>query len=394
MTADSNLQSVFDWLGQEGRFVTDYVELCTSVAKRLVAAGVPLGRMRVSFRTIHPQMLALSFVWNRDRGHELDRIAHGIQDTDAYLGSPIQHVMETGQPYRRRLLDLDRERDHSVLFEIKSAGLTDYVAVPMRFSTGDLNIVALACDDPAGFRDQDVEQFVRLADALAPVVELVATRRLARILLDTYVGSRAGDRVLKGLIRRGDVERIRAALWISDLRGFTALSERLDDRQLLDTLNLYFEHVAAATTARGGEILKFIGDAVLVIFPDGPGVQSDPCQMALDAAIDALDSLATVNHRQRRWGRPEIRFGVGLHVGEVVYGNIGAPDRLDFTVLGPAVNRTARLESLSARLGQPIVMTREFAERVAVPVSFAGTHELKGIDEPQAVYVPAITDSR
>jgi adenylate cyclase len=172
------------------------------------------------------------------------------------------------------------------------------------------------------------------------------------------------------------------------------LSERLDDRQLLDTLNLYFEHVAAATTARGGEILKFIGDAVLVIFPDGPGVQSDPCQMALDAAIDALDSLATVNHRQRRWGRPEIRFGVGLHVGEVVYGNIGAPDRLDFTVLGPAVNRTARLESLSARLGQPIVMTREFAERVAVPVSFAGTHELKGIDEPQAVYVPAITDSR
>jgi len=212
---------------------------------------------------------------------------------------------------------------------------------------------------------------------------------LSTSLLDTYLGKRTGKKVLSGMIKRGDADIINAALWFSDLRDFTQMTENLPEDKLLKILNDYFEYVAAAVTARGGEILRFIGDAMLIVFPIDERVsRQSACKAAIDAARDAQQSLATHNHRRRRHGENEIRFGVGLNVGEVIYGNVGAPDRLDFTVMGPAVNRTARLESLTKTVGENILVSKEFSDIVDCPMKSLGEHMMKGIEQPQPVYAP------
>jgi adenylate cyclase len=205
--------------------------------------------------------------------------------------------------------------------------------------------------------------------------------------MNTYVGRRSGEKVLSGMIKRGDADIINAALWFSDLRNFTHLTETLATEQVLELLNQYFELVAAAVTARGGEILRFIGDAMLIVFPiDDNMCQQTACNAAIEAAIDAQRALLSLNRRRGKHGQPPIEFGVGLNIGEVIYGNVGAPDRLDFTVMGPVVNRTARLESLTKELGCNILFSKIFAELIETPSEFLGQHEMKGIAEPQAVY--------
>ncbi len=186
---------------------------------------------------------------------------------------------------------------------------------------------------------------------------------------------------------RSEDDSVRAALRINDFRNFTHITETLEADLVIGMLNEYFEFVAAAVTTRGGEILRFIGDAMLIVFPiDSNSTRQATCKAAIDAAIDAQSTLASLNHRRRRRGEPEIEFGVGLNVGEVVYGNVGAPDRLDFTVMGPAVNRTARLESLTKEFGRNILFSKEFAELIDNPVQSLGEHNMKGIAEPQAVF--------
>jgi adenylate cyclase len=255
------------------------------------------------------------------------------------------------------------------------------------YSWGLGSALILSTREAVGFSDADIENFRRLRLYLSPIIEVHSLRYLSKSLLDTYVGKRTGAKVLSGMIQRGDADVINAALWFSDLRDFTQLTENLPAAQLLRMLNEYFEFVAAAVTARGGEILRFIGDAMLIVFPIDAGTCAQTaCNAAIDAAIDAQTTLATLNHQRRRHGEPEIRFGVGLNVGEVVYGNVGAPDRLDFTVMGPAVNRTARLESLTKSLDCNILFSRQFAERIDIPSQDLGEHEMKGISSRQSVY--------
>ena len=238
-----------------------------------------------------------------------------------------------------------------------------------------------------GFSDQHIESFRRIRDYLAPVLEVHALRHISRSLMNTYVGKRTSEKVLAGMIKRCDADIINAALWFSDLRNFTHLTETLNAEQILEMLNEYFEFVSAAVTARGGEILRFIGDAMLIVFPINENMcDRTACSAAIDAAIDAYDTLETMNHRRRRHGQPEIEFGVGLNIGEVIYGNVGAPDRLDFTVMGPAVNRTARLESLTKEFDCNILFSKTFAELIEVPSEYLGDRNMKGIAEPQAVY--------
>ncbi|MEM7564521.1 MAG: adenylate/guanylate cyclase domain-containing protein [Pseudomonadota bacterium] len=207
--------------------------------------------------------------------------------------------------------------------------------------------------------------------------------------MNTYVGQRTSQKVLSGMIKRGDADVIHAALWFSDLRNFTELTESLEATDVLKMLNDYFEFVSAAVTARGGEILRFIGDAMLIVFPIEKNIdQKSACNAALDAALDAQTTIETLNHQRRRHGEPIIEFGVGLNIGEVIYGNVGAPDRLDFTVMGPAVNRTARLESLTKTLGSKILYSEQFANMIDNPSHHLGEHPMKGIAEPQPVFAP------
>ena len=386
-SAPWSAQDIIAWLAREGRFVAPFERFVAALGERLVSAGVPVWRIRFGLRTLHPQVRAVGVLWTRGRGAQMTRRLHGIEHSDDYLGSPIQHILETGTALRRRLSELDRERDHAVLHSIAAQGGADYLALPLRFNDGIANAFIVVTDRAEGFSDADVTGLETLSDHLSPIVEVFSTRYIARSLLDTYVGHRTGQRVLNGQIKRGDGEIIHAAIWFSDLRDFTPLSENLPPHALLATLNAYFEFVAAAVTARDGEILRFIGDAMLIVFPsEHESDLASACENAIESALDACASLATFNHRRRRAGQPAIRFGVGLHVGKVIYGNVGAPDRLDFTVMGPAVNRAARIEGLTKSLGPSVLMSREFASHVGRPVRSLGSHALKGVADLQEVF--------
>ena len=371
----------------EGRHIGDPLALLDALAARLNAAGARVDRLGFTIRTIHPQLLAWGCYWTLREGSKLFTGRHGTQNSDAYIGSPVEFVYEQKRPFRRRLESLDEERDPALLHELRAEGMTDYLALPLQFGSGAINFMTVATTAPAGLSDGDLERYEALANLLVPLVEIIQARRMTLGLLDTFVGPRIGARILEGQVKRGDGDRIEAAFWYSDLRGFTALSESLPAPQLLQLINEYFEHCAAAAAARGGEILQFIGDAILIVFEirrpeDGETV----CEAALDAAVDAFDSIAVVNHRRRRAGLPAIEFGLGLHVGEVTHANVGSPSRLAFNVVGPAVNKTARIQSLTKEAGEPLLLSREIAARVRRPLRSLGRFDLRGVAGTQEVF--------
>jgi adenylate cyclase len=378
---------VIDWLLREGRLNADPVALVDGLSARLLEAGAPLWRLRLGLFTIHPQVAAWAYVWKHGETTQIERYPHGVRQSAAFIGSPAQRMMDSGAPVRYRL-DALAPSDHRLLHELAAEGGTDYLLLPLRFSDGSRNVFSVATDAASGFGKRDVDSFERLSHALGAALEAVAAHRIAETLLDTYVGHRSGRRILSGQVQRGAADTIDAAIWYADLRDFTALSEKLPSERLLEMLNGYFELVAAAVTPRGGEILRFMGDAMLIVFPaDQKGELGAACAAAMDAALDAFARAEQFNQRRRLDGCPEIRFGVGLNAGRVVYGNVGAPDRLDFTVIGPAVNRAARLESLTKDLGVPLLMTAVFAATLGRPARSLGAHRMRGLEDPVEVFV-------
>lgn len=375
------------WLLTEGRLLRDPAVLLNALMAQLDAAGAHIDRVRISSRTLHPQLLALGVIWNRSTGAQLAHGRHGVQETDSYVGSPMQFVDEHRQMFRQRLDTEAQDDEHALLQEVRSEGMTDYVALPMVFGSGTSNAITLATTAAQGFSPSDLLRLVALANLLAPLFEILTLRRTALGLLDTFVGHRIGERILHGQVKRGDGEQIRAAFWYSDLRGFTALSESLPTDELLRLLNDYFEYCAAAAAARGGEILQFIGDAILIVFEIlEPADEALVCESALDAAVDAFASIAVVNHRRRRSAQPPIEFGLGLHLGTVTHANVGSPDRLSFNVVGPAVNMTARIQELTKETGVPLLMSADFARRVRRKLRSVGRYDLRGIGKSQEVF--------
>lgn len=384
-----SLEPVATWLMTEGRRLPDAVTLVTELTVRLDAAGAPVDRIRLTTTTLHPQVLAWGVFWDRDQGARPWTAGHGGQNLDAYIGSPNQYVREEKKAYRRRLDSPARPDDHATLDDLRKEGMVDYLALPIAFGSGDIAVLTLATRLPTGFSDADLARLDVLAQFLAPLFEIIATRRITLGLLDAFVGPRISGKIMNGQVRRGDGDRIEAAFWYSDLRGFTHLSETLPTEELLRLMNDYFEYCAAAAAARGGEILQFIGDAILIVFEIGSKErEAEVCESALDAAIDAFDSLAVVNHRRRHAGQPEIEFGLGLHLGQVTHANVGSPSRLAFNVVGPAVNMTARIQSLTKEAGVPLLISSDFAKLVTRPLRHVGDFSLRGIAAPQALYSP------
>src|SRR5688572_18386282 len=382
-----SLTPVAAWLAIEGRLIVDPVALLDALAARLEAAGAHADRLGFTLGTIHPQISAWGVFWTRGRGAAEFAGWHGVEHSDAYIGSPVQFVRERKCLFRRRLDVLDQTNDHAVLHELRASGMTDYAGVPLLFGSGRVNFMTVATSAPDGFSDHDLDRVDALSNLLAPVVEILHGRRLTLGLLNTFVGPRIGARILDGQVKRGDGDRIEAAFWYSDLRGFTALSESLPPPQLLQLLNDYFETCAAATAARGGEILQFIGDAILIVFEiKRPEDEPRVCEGALDAAVDAFASIAVVNHRRRNAALPEIEFGLGLHIGTVTHANVGAPNRLAFNVVGPAVNKTARLQSMTKQAGEPILLSKEFAAHIRRPLRSIGHFDLRGVEGPQEMF--------
>jgi len=382
------LPPVLAWILMEGRQIAEPVPFLEALGARLVEAGTGLSRIRLSVPTLHPEVRSVGYTWVQGKPVTLWRVGHEVEQTATFVGSPIEQVIKTGEPFRCRLDALGPE-DHSILHEIRRDGGADYLALPLRFWGRPAGAMIFVTERPEGFSDFDLAKLGALGQFVAPVLEIYGSRSVARALLDTYLGPRTGARVLAGQIKRGDGETIEASIWFSDLRDFTPLTESLPPKELLAMLNAYFELVAAAVRAHGGEILRFIGDAMLIVFPTSTSVgTAGACAAALDAAIDAYAALDTLNHRRRRAGQPEIRFGVGLHAGSVIYGNVGAPDRLDFTVMGPAVNRTARIETLTKELGCRMLASSDFARCCGRPMRSLGHHVLKGVAEAQEVFTP------
>lgn len=382
------LAPVIDWLVTEGCRTNDAMVLVTGLGKKLVEVGAPIWRLRLGFWTIHPLVGAFGYQWFRSGETEKFEVGHEIFQSPAFIGSPAQELKLSRKPVRYRLdQPLDPEKHHNALHEIKALGGTDYYAIPMISFSGQVDSLFLTTDHPDGFTESDIAKFDALSRYLLPVIEAISQHRLSITLLDTYVGKRTAKRVLDGAIKRGDGELIDAALWFSDLRDFTHLTETLDGEDLLAMLNAYFETVFDAVQRHDGEVLRFIGDAMLIVFPTNRcGGVARACENALAAAKDAFNGLHALNETRRTASKPDIRFGVGLHLGSVLYGNVGAPSRLDFTVMGPAVNRTARLEGLTKVVDRPLLFSDTFAEHIACESEFLGHHTVKGIADPIAAY--------
>jgi adenylate cyclase len=381
---------VVTWMMREGRHMTHMREFGDGMCRRIVATGIPLWRAFCSTRTLHPEIYGTAYVWRRDQpGAERLTALHGFQRTEEVAASPVTAVQNSGLPIRRRLYDPNCPMDFPVLGEFKKAGGTDYVAMPLKYSSGAINCITWATDRANGFTDAEVDGLTEIAEALAIIVELQSTRRIASHLMDTYVGHRTGERVLSGAITRGAAQTIQAVIWFCDLRGFTALADSLPRERLIAMLNDYFEAVVTAVVGEGGEALKFMGDGLLAIFELNTDEEAPArCAAALRAAVIATEKIATRNLERRAMGEPEIRFGLALHLGEVTYGNIGAPNRLDFTVIGPAVNHAARLEKIASELGRHVVTSASFAAAAQSSFKSLGMHQLRGVTEPQEVFAP------
>src|SRR5947207_2445154 len=381
---------LFDWVLGDGRTRLRGPALFDELCWRMIGKGVPLWRATFSTPTLHPQFLGYTYRWWRDRNiTEEYQVRRGIMETQDYRESPIRVVMERGELVRHRLAQpeaADAIARYSVLRTLRDAGATDYFACPLTSFNGRFQTTTWTTDRSGGFSDANIAAIERLMPALAAVADARVTQRIAGTLLDIYLGRTVGPRVLEGAIRRGFGERIRAVLMATDLRGFTALSDRLPGEELIELLDDYFEAVTQPVQSEGGEVLKFIGDGVLAIFAVGGRSEAAATGAALDAAQASLRRLADLNGNRAAVNRAPLRVGIGLHLGEVFYGNVGATDRLDFTAIGPAVNLTSRLDGLTKRLDRPILVSDDFARACDRPLSSLGFHPVRGFSEPAEIF--------
>ena len=382
-----------DWLVRDAWKAKTIAELLADVAEMINASGLPTWRLRLFVRTLNPQLYGLFFRWQRDvEGVEESQATHAGVQSAQYLNSPFAPIINGEGGVRRRLEGTDPELDFPILKDLVEEGATDYVALPLRFSDGLINVLTLVSDQPGGFLTSHLGYLYEILPNLGRLVEAHAQRLTSLTLLRTYLGRDAGERVMNGLVKRGDGEDLHAVIWFSDLRGSTNMADTMPRVDYLAALNQYFDCVAGAVLENGGEVLKFIGDAVLAIFPiENPG-DSNPaaCANALSAVRQAYSQIDAVNRERKARGDSSLAFGTGLHRGNITYGNIGTEMRLDFTVIGPAVNEAARIEDLCKALAVPVLTSSAFADGVAGTLKSLGMHELRGVQTKQEIFTLAI----
>jgi adenylate cyclase len=360
-------------------------EVLEGLAGALADAGLRVARVRTSVTTKHPELFSQVVGWRDGRGIEYAEGRRDLIQSARLLDSPVYRVLHGAARVRCRLIGPDADLSFPITQELAAEGLTDYVVFALVFGTGDRTFLSFASAAPDGFSDADLALLAALVPALSVRVEVDATRHAMSSLLHVYLGGNAAAHVLAGAFVRGSGQPIPAAVWFCDMAGFTELADHRPAAEVVAILDAFFEAVAGPIAPRGGEVLKFIGDAVLAIFPVGEAGCADACRRALAAAQDALAGVRALSARE---GMPPLGLGIALHLGEVLYGNIGARDRLDFTVIGAVVNEVCRVEPLCRSLG-PILLTAEFAAASGVPVVRCGTHRLKGVSAPREVFAPA-----
>jgi adenylate cyclase len=386
-------KEIEDWLFDGAMRENDMLALFESLAWRLVAAGLPVDRLSLHVGTLHPQLIGFGWHWSRGDGlcDEI-KVGEGALKSDSYRQSPLSRVIDNGETFRADPRDAALAARFPLLADLAAQGFTGYAALPLG-GDGYHNVLTVATKAPHGVSAVDLETLRSLRKIFALHVQRHIALRIAGNVLDTYLGAAAGARVLDGSIRRGAGEAISAVVFASDLRGFTDMSGRLAGPDMIALLNAYFERMAGAVLAEGGEVLKFVGDGLLAVFPFAAFAEPQAAAAtALRAARKALAAIDAFNAAPGRLDGVEgwrpLRAGIALHAGEVFFGNVGAAERLDFTVIGPAVNEACRVEALSKPLGRPILMTDVVAGLLDEAAEPLGEHALKGVVAPIAVFAP------
>jgi adenylate cyclase len=395
MTTNSGsdlIGTVEDWLMTQTLAEPDLQTMFEGCCARLHAAGIPIARAYMACRILHPLFSVLALIWRPDTGITVQELPRS-RDIRGWQDSPFSLLTKNNVPsIRRRLAGPEAVVDFPMLAELRDEGMTDYYGYVTSFLGGPPTTQAAASgmvgswatDRPSGFSDGDISALLRIQKNLSIAAKVRIKDLISRNVVSTYLGPNAGLRVLSGAISRGDGEAIHAAVWFSDLRNSTGLAERLSPQDYLDALNAYFECTAGSVLQHGGEVLVMIGDAVMAIFPTEPIGVSAACDAALAAAEEAERRLIELNVKRAE----PLDFGVGLHVGNLIFGNIGVPERLQFTVVGPAANEVARVQALTKTLGRRILASREFAGHVDAEWDSLGAHRLQGIADTREVFAP------
>jgi adenylate cyclase len=394
------------WLTEAGIAGTPEADIITGFCDRCVAAGVPLGRSAMFIDTLHPVHEGRLYQWDHGAA-DLRLLEYGRTDPDALAASggtpgdsealtrwrrsPFYQMLQTGEPMFRLRLNATAVKEYSLLPDWFAAGFTDYVAIICRFAPegiiGEMDGVYMswATSVAEGFSDQHIAAFGRLAPSLALAFKAAALQRMTRTLMETYLGRDAGQRVLSGRIVRGMSERIDAVIWFSDLRGFTRITDAAPE-QVIPLLNDYADVIVSAIHERGGDVVKLMGDGVLAIFTAED--REHACTAALAAAIAARDEVAELKKTRKAAGQPVTDMYLGLHVGEVFYGNIGSHERLDFTVIGPAVNEASRIAAMCRSADQPLLVSAAFAEvgDIKNRLVSVGRFALRGVSHSQELF--------
>ena len=361
---------ISDWILRRGLKGAEETDLLREFCDKCNAAGLLITRALVIIDTLHPVHEGTVFRWRNDDVEEKAAVQYGRttegEAAESWKRSPFYHLLQIGEEELRRRIGFEESADFPFVQEMKEAGHTDYVAFVHRFASdatiGEMDSVCSGWSTrgPAGFSDADMAALRRLVPALDLAIKSAALAKVADTLVQVYLGRDAGQRVLKGRIQRGVADRIEAALWFSDLRSFTTITDTAKPTEIIPLLNDYAEAVITAIHEAGGDVLKLIGDGTLALFrADDP---SEACRRALQAEEIARNRVRELNEKRRAAEQPVTEVYVGLHVGEVFYGNIGSVERLDFTVVGPAVNETSRIASMCRSVDRPILISSTFAD--------------------------------
>ncbi len=393
---DAELAKLAGWLAKVGLEGRSETALLDGFCQRALAAGLPLARGIMFIDTLHPIHEGRAFRWEREKPQttvtEYGPTTEG-ESGERWRGSPFFRMHADGESLRRWRIDAEAEVQFPMFSEMREASITDFVAVINRFSADgvigemDCFYAGWTTDRPDGFADGEIAALERLTPFLGLAVKAASLARIAETLVETYLGRDAGHRVLQGRIARGVADRIKTVLWFSDLRNYTRISDSADPEQIIPLLNDYADAIVSSIHRHSGDVLKLIGDGVLAIFPAQDRARA--CAAALDAAKEAREAVAALNARRFAEGLPATDMYLGLHLGVVFYGNIGSKERLDFTVVGPAVNEVARIAAMCRSVDQPILFSSAFTASVAEDrrrFASVGRFALRGVGKPQELF--------
>jgi adenylate cyclase len=390
--AYDTIETIIEWLIGDARQISSFARMVDELSWRLLAAGIPVLRVNLRGGTLHPQFLGLVYVWWRTSAQTQEiMITHEVADLIPPEQNPVVRV-GNGEILRRRLDAPEAQLDFAILHDLKARGATDYFALPVGGAFGPGSYMAVYVTDmPGGFSERAIADLTAVSERLSITADMNSQRQIAQNVLKAYLGPQTGRKVLAGQIRRGSGEAIAAVLWSSDLRRFTQMSDRLPGESVIAILNDLFDLQAKAIAKRGGEILKFIGDGLLAIFPvTNPAEAAQTAGNALKAAEEALAELRIRNAKAVPAGEPPLEIVIALHYGTVIYGNVGAADRLDFTVIGPAVNLVSRIEAIAKSLDLPLIVSDDFTRAYGGTLKSIGLHQLRGLDLPHELFTPGV----